>query len=137
MVMAMKKGFTLVELLAVILIIAILSIASGVGIFSIINDSRNNLLEEQKKGALDAAVTYMVRTRRYMSSCGSETEADSTTTSCTGTGAITCACKLTISDLVNNNYFDNKNDICDGDVIVYKINGEIKAKFLSDDVCAY
>ena len=32
---------------------------------------------------------------------------------------------------------DNKNNICSGNVIVYKIDGELKAKFASEDVCAY
>lgn len=129
----------MVELLAVILILAVLAIASGVAIFSVINDSRNKLLEEQKKGVLDSAVTYFVKSKRYMSSCTSEGQENSVSSSCTGTGALTCGCKLTISTLIADSLFENKNNICkeSGEIIVYKYSGELKAKFKTDNTCAY
>ena len=42
-----KKGFTLVELLAVIVILALLAIVSSTVVFKLIDDSRKDLYNDQ------------------------------------------------------------------------------------------
>lgn len=55
----MKKGFTLVELLAVLVILAILSTIAMVSITSIMRQSEEKLLEEQIGRIEDGAHLYM------------------------------------------------------------------------------
>ena len=52
----MKKGFTLVELLAVIAILGILLTVSGTAVFAVLNSSKEKLLAEQIKGLEDAVI---------------------------------------------------------------------------------
>ncbi|MFI3307880.1 MAG: type II secretion system protein [Mycoplasmatota bacterium] len=55
----MKKGFTLVELLAVLVILAILSTIAMVSITSVMKQSQEKLLEEQIERIEDSAYLYM------------------------------------------------------------------------------
>lgn len=56
-----KKGFTLVELLAVIVLIAIIASITTVIIKNVLKDSKNELTDLQKKYIEDAAEQYYIR----------------------------------------------------------------------------
>ena len=51
----MKKGFTLVELLAVIAILSLIALVVGIGVTKIVKKSKSDLSETQKQLVLDAA----------------------------------------------------------------------------------
>ena len=55
----MKKGFTLIELMGVIVILAILSIITVVGVDKMLSDGRNNLYEDQVKIIELSAKSYI------------------------------------------------------------------------------
>lgn len=57
----MNKGFTLVELLAIIVLIAILSSIATVVIKNVLKDSKTELTEIQKKYIEEAAEQYYIR----------------------------------------------------------------------------
>lgn len=101
-----NRGFTLVELLAVIVILLAISLAAGWGITSILEDRKNKEYKEQQELAIGAAKIYFYKNN---------------TTS------------VKISDLKSGNYFVNNKKVDklpDGDEIeldvsknCYKYNG--------------
>lgn len=60
MIFMNKKGFTLVELLAVIAILGLLIAIISPVVKNLINDSENNLSEQQKKLVVEATKKYMI-----------------------------------------------------------------------------
>ena len=62
----MKKGFTLTELLATIVIIGILSLVSVPIITSVINDSRSEAYNRQVEYIENAARTYMMNNSKEL-----------------------------------------------------------------------
>lgn len=57
----MNKGFTLVELLAVIIILSIIATITIVATNSVIDDSKRNLSDRQKKTIEEAAESYYLK----------------------------------------------------------------------------
>jgi len=56
-----KKGFTLVELLAVLIIISVLAVITVVTVGSILDDSRDKLSDRQRRNLEEAAKTYYLK----------------------------------------------------------------------------
>ncbi len=56
-----NKGFTLVELLAVIVILSLLAIITTVSIGNIMSSSKNSLSDEQKKNLEESAKIYYIK----------------------------------------------------------------------------
>ena len=55
--MKQNKGFTLIEILAVVAILAILVTFAGVSVMNAINSSREEILQDQIKSVKDTAIT--------------------------------------------------------------------------------
>lgn len=91
----MKKGFTLVEILAVIVIIGLLGLLITPKIKSIISSNREKSYKEIERRLEEAAGKYI--TENYIDSSVNE---------------IT----ITKDDLINNNYIDEIYDLKDGSV---------------------
>ncbi len=135
-----QKGFTLVELLAVIVVIAILMTVASTSVFGILSDSKDKLLEEQISSLKEAAVTYVNSKRYYLEDCPSTFRPESPSSSLENS----CYRKVLISTLVQEELFENKNQICQTEngegVIVYKVNEGSYSQLLSyvsEDVCSY
>ena len=92
-----KKGFTLVELLAVIAILGILATISVVAVERTLNNSKNKATEIQEELINDAARAYA---------------ADNLSTCKNG-------CSVSIQDLINGGYIDDKDGIGDPNTIIY------------------
>lgn len=118
----MKKGFTLVELLGVIVIIGIIGVIITPLIVNIINDSKNDANEIQAETIRRAAKNY-VEANIY-----TLPEDCHTTTGCT----------ITIKDLKEGGFLENKNLTNaktnekisdDAKVAIYKQNNTYKYKY--------
>ena len=99
-----RKGFTLVELLAVIVILAILMVSAGAGVMATMNNSKVNTFKNELLTAIDGAQNMY--SELSMSTSDSNKFIKSNTGD-TGTGKATYAgmC-VTLSGLVNNGYLD-------------------------------
>ena len=64
-----NKGFTMVELLAVIALIGILSAGAAIAITSTIARNKEKVAQQQKETILDAAVTYIMNKKLYVPIC--------------------------------------------------------------------
>ncbi len=64
-----NKGFTLVEIMAVIAILAILIAGAGIAVTSVINRQKQKVQDEKEAIILDAAVAYVQNKKYYVPSC--------------------------------------------------------------------
>ena len=127
-----NSGFTLVELLGVIVIIGILATVAGLAVFQIIHNQQEKLLEDQIATLKDTAITYVLSKETYLESCGNALD----------TNNPDCYVNVSINDLIEEGFFENRGDICDTNksVIVYKrtegLITELES-YVEDGVCSY
>ena len=127
-----NSGFTLVELLGVIVIIGILATVAGLAVFQIIHNQQEKLLEDQIATLKDTAVTYVLSKETYLESCGNALD----------TNNPDCYVNVSINDLIEEGFFENRGDICDTNksVIVNKrtegLITELES-YVEDGVCSY
>ena len=107
----MKKGFTLVELIVVIVILGLIATIVYPAIISIINSSKNSAYESQKKVILNAAKEWGVKHAAILPDNSD------------------ASCKISVDNLINEGYIENdeiKNPnggVFDGDIeIKYEKN---------------
>lgn len=133
-----KKGFTLIELMAVVVILGVIMTIGGIAVFNIISSQQQSLLEEQIKSLKDTAVTYAFSNKYVLESCGKESDVNPSNLTNSK-----CFRKITIKNLVDSHFFENKNDLCNlnANITIYKVNTigttfELKA-YVPDGTCAY
>ncbi len=56
----MKKGFTLIEILAVIIVLALVSVIAAPSLIGVINKSRLNALKSSAYGLINASISMKV-----------------------------------------------------------------------------
>lgn len=127
-----KNGFSLVELLAVIVILSIIMSMAGFGVMRIRNNSLNDLLNSKKKDLVAAAILYGQNNQDKLSDCKMD-------------GVDSYCAYVTVEDLINNGYYTsketnsegkkdlinnvtNKTMLCD-EIVIYKKNNRVYAKF--------
>jgi prepilin-type N-terminal cleavage/methylation domain-containing protein len=93
-----KKGFTLVELLAVIVVLSVIIGVASISAISIMNRSTDKTLKEMEDNLIDAAITCYLDVRDT-SKCNSW------------------------SKLVENNYFEDDKEYCKNVTIEFDTSG--------------
>lgn len=141
--MRSKKGFTIVELLAVIVILSIIIVLASTASTSILNKGRKNTQEEMRNNLKEAAVTYVVG-RFYLEKCSTtfsrEVNNNNNISNANNTANSSCVKFVTVGTLKNEGSFEDERGYCkDTDqVLVYKYNDGVNSDyraFVSDDVC--
>lgn len=127
-----KKGFTLTELIAVIAILGILMTVAGVAVFGVMGESQKKLLEEQINGLADTSITYVLSEKLYLESCPASFTPENPTSS-------GCYTSVSVAELVQSGFFENKNDLCDlhKEILVYRDSiGELQS-YVPENTCSY
>lgn len=133
-----RKGFTLVELLAVIVILGTIATIASISVFNVIESQKQELLKEQISNLKDSAMSYYVKSKSYLTIC--------TISSSDETGALddmlrastlSCGIAVKVEKLVNDGFFDNKNHVCDENkkVLIYRASQTDTRVYVPDDVC--
>ena len=135
-----RKGFPLVELLVVIVVLAILVGIATPNILGILKENENKTTEIVKKNLEDAAVSYAKEQislgKIKLSSCPKNVEVTVNNYS----SYTSCAVKYTVKSLKDNGIFTDKSKSCNDNksVVVYKFNNgsydELRAS-LQDSIC--
>ncbi len=133
-----KQGFTLVEILAVVVILAMLMMVGGISVFNVIDESKKKLLEEQIKGLGDTAITYVQK--KHFTTCPLEFDAKNPIASQKNK----CYREILVSKLIEEGVFENKNDLCkdivNKPIIVYRYNAgsysELRS-YIPEGTCSY
>lgn len=137
-----NNGFTLIELMAVIAILAIVITIAASSIGAIMNNARKKTAEEMQANLKEVAITYAIE-EFYLQKCSvsfSNAVYKDGNISVLASNA-NCAKKITVNELKNAGLFEDERSYCKSDdfVVVYRYydgtNSEYKA-YVSDSVCA-
>lgn len=138
-----RKGFTLVELLAVIVILAILIAVATPNVIGLLNKQKESSTDIVVTNLKDAAVSYakeqIALGKLHLSACKFEINAVNTATANLNKGG-KCVTSYSVDVLKKNGTFEDKAGTCktNGTVYIYKYNNnnydEIKA-YVPDNVC--
>ena len=104
-----RKGFTLVEILAVITVLGILMTVAGIAVFQIVNESKDELVEDQIKSLADTSLNYVANEDLFFEACPKNFNPASPTTSLKNH----CYREVTVASLIQSGLFDNKSSVCD------------------------
>jgi len=116
MVIKVNKGFTIVELLAVIVILAILGTIGTISVNSYISASRNKSLEMQYDRIGKAAEAYSSK-HIFDEIVVSSTCSLASNNCCTKMPSDGEECYITLSDLINEKFIDEVKDPKNGGLI--------------------
>ena len=137
-----KNGFTLVELLAVIVILTVIVLVGGVSTLGIINKARKSSAEEMRTNLKDVAITYVIDNSIKLPKCTEEISKSVDEGRDYVLGAQTnggCAVKIEVETLKNEGIFEDAKDICkDSVVVVYRYNREGYSEYrayIADNAC--
>lgn len=112
--MKKKNGFTLVEMLAVITLIAILMSVSALSVTTILNKNEQKLKEEMKKNLGSAAISYLESNRTILRKCSKDFD-----TSNLSSNEPSCYREIKVSDLLEKGFFTDNRGYCKKDAIVW------------------
>lgn len=140
----MKKknsGFTLVELLAVIVILAtIITIASS-SVIAIMNKARKNMAREVRNNLAETALTYATE-NSYLEKCSVEfsKEVYENNNIANLNNNTSCFKRVTVVELKNEGLFEDARGFCNNDdiVIVYRYNDGVNSEYktyVSENAC--
>lgn len=135
-----RKGFTLVELLAVIVVLAILVTVATPNVLGILRKQKDNTTDIVVTNLKDAAISYAKEqislSKLHLSSCNFDIDNETVATNNIGK----CVKDYTVDFLKKNGTFDDKQGSCDTSrkIYIYKYNNgnydEIKV-YVPNDVC--
>lgn len=111
-----KKGFTIIELLGVIVVMGIILTMATLSVSKILNQSREARARIEENNLRDSAISYVKGEKIILERCTPGYEVNNV--------ADVGECRMTIkvSDLTNKNYFEDKSDSCnkDASIVIYR-----------------
>ena len=147
MVMKMKKknsGFTLVELLAVVVILAVVITLASRSVFRIIRNTKEQTAFEMRESLKEAALTYSF-THAHLTKCSvsfsNELYENKNTSHINDAANASCLTKIRVDTLKEAGLFEDNHEYCNNSdtVVVYRYtdtygNSEYKT-YASDSAC--
>lgn len=140
----MKKknsGFTLVELLAVVIILAIVITIASSAVFSVMNKSRKNMASEVRSNLAESALTYALE-NIHLSLCTPEFSKEVYVNKNIANLASNTSCikKVTVGKLIDEGIFEDKRGFCnrEDEVIIYRYNDGANSEYktyVSENIC--
>lgn len=115
-----KKGFTIVELLAVITILGLLLTLAVPMILSASGDVQKGLSKQMERGLKESGELLGLDLDDYSSAIYNCKESSWISTKCTKPTGIWTEATVSIQDLIDHGYFKDTNKYCSGDLTVTK-----------------
>ncbi len=141
----MKKGFTIVELLAVIVILAIVVLIGGNSVINVLNRTRAETTKEMQENVKEAALTYAyenVHIKTCSKEFSKEMYVDNNIANLNQPENASCIAKIKVETLKKEGLFEDKQNHCleEDTVVIYRYvdefgNSEYKA-YTSDTTCS-
>ena len=118
----MKKGFTIVELLAVIVIMAIVVLIGGSSVLGILNRTRNDTAKEMRENLKEVALSYAFE-NVHIKTCSKEFSkemfVDNNIANLNKPENESCIARIKVETLKKEGMFeDNQNHCADEDIVV-------------------
>ena len=133
-----KKGFTLPELIAVIVVVAILAIIAVTNVSKVMIDSREKLKAQSLNQVRDSAASYGMKELFISNNCAINYIVDKDHPISLPSGCSVTTVK--VGDLITKGYFkdDSNNLKKDGEITIYKYKTCNPNPYnSSDEVCNY
>ncbi len=137
-----KKGFTLVELLAVIAIIGGLITFASMSVLNLIETSKTETLKKAREAVLDGALTYALR-EVNLDVCSNGFAPNNV--NAVDPNGKRCIAKISVKDLKQKAYVTDNSNTCSEDAIVVIYNSYLKMQdgmplgefkvWAADDIC--
>ncbi|MBE6161904.1 MAG: type II secretion system protein [Firmicutes bacterium] len=118
-----KKGFTLVELLAVIAVLGIIIGIATMNVISAINKSKSETQKEMIGNLKEAAVSYAVDHNYKITKSSTDDCFKNSDT-----------CVISVDTLKNNGYFEDNKGYCKGSISVQRTDDDYIAT-VDNDIC--
>lgn len=128
-----SKGFTLVEIIAVVTLLGILAVIATTSVFKYIESSRESAKQTTLKDVEDATVSYGL-TIFIPNSCATPTKVTKKEQLPSSTG---CSYTIKIQDLINKNFLKDESQILDREAEVYIYKLETKTSKTSYEIKAF
>ncbi len=139
--MKRNSGFTLVELLGVMVVLAVVITFASSTIFSVMNNSRKKMASEVRNNLAEAALSYVLESV-HLDTCSvafSKEVYENKNISNLNSNT-SCTKKIKIQKLLDEGIFEDGRGFCnrEDEVIVYRYNDGVTSEykaFVSDTSC--
>lgn len=117
--MKKKKGFTIVELLAVVAILGILTALGTMSVIKILKNNEETLAGKMETDLKDAAIAYIQSNKITLKKCSTSFKPEDPSTYENG-----CYRILKISEIIDTGHFTDSQNHCNREetIVVYKLN---------------
>lgn len=142
----MKKknsGFTLVELLAVIVILSVIITLASSGVIAVMNKSRKNMAREVRSNLEEVALSYALE-NYHLEKCSlsfsNEIYVDKNISNLNDSNNANCFKRVTVEEVKKAELFEDNRGFCNLDdiVIVYRYNDGVNSEYktyISENAC--